>query len=164
MDYDTLFDTFNTEKNETKVIDCCDDTDNYSLHNGIIICKKCKSTITNIIDTPEWRFYGSEDTKNSDPTRCGMALNPLLPDSSVGTSIKNGSNKSGMYIAEFIRNFLWSNAWMASISDRNCRASCERSMTLPGVVRKSIVGDTSSPTLILISSPTYDFNALIFSR
>ena len=101
MDYDTLFDTFNTDKtiNKTinKTIDCCDNTDNYSLHNGIIICKKCKSTITNIIDTPEWRFYGSEDTKNSDPTRCGMAINLLLPDSSVGTSIKNGSNKSGMY-------------------------------------------------------------------
>ena len=51
MDYDTLFDTFYTEKTENKTIDCCDDTDNYSLYNGIIICKKCKSTITNIIDT-----------------------------------------------------------------------------------------------------------------
>ena len=97
MDYDTLFDTFNTKKVETKVIDCCDNTDNYSLYEAIIICKKCKSTITNITDSPEWRFYGSDDTKNSDPTRCGMALNPLLPDSSVGTSIKYGSNKSGMY-------------------------------------------------------------------
>ena len=96
MNYDTLFDTFNIEK-KNEILDCCDDTDNYSLHNFIIICKKCNSTITNIIDTPEWRFYGNEDTKSSDPTRCGMAVNPLLPDSSVGTSIKNGSNKSGMY-------------------------------------------------------------------
>ena len=29
MDYDTLFDTFATEKTENKTIDCCDDTDNY---------------------------------------------------------------------------------------------------------------------------------------
>ena len=51
MDYDTLFDTFNTEKNVNKTIDCCDDTDNYSLHNGIIICKKCSGFIRIYIDS-----------------------------------------------------------------------------------------------------------------
>ena len=36
MDYNTLFDTFNIEK-KNEILDCCDDTDNYSLHNFIII-------------------------------------------------------------------------------------------------------------------------------
>ena len=44
----------------------------------------------NILDKPEWRYYGYNDTKSSDPTRCGFAVNPLLPESSVGTSIKPG--------------------------------------------------------------------------
>ena len=39
----------------------------------------------------EWRYYGSEDSKcNSDPNRCGMPVNPLLPKSSFSTII-NGS-------------------------------------------------------------------------
>ena len=44
----------------------------------------------NISDKPEWRYYGHNDTKSSDPTRCGLALNPLLPEASVGTTIKPG--------------------------------------------------------------------------
>ena len=44
----------------------------------------------NISDKPEWRYYGYNDTKSSDPTRCGLAMNPLLPEASVGTTIKPG--------------------------------------------------------------------------
>jgi len=43
-----------------------------------------------ILDNPEWRYYGYNDSKSSDPTRCGLALNPLLPQASVGTTIKPG--------------------------------------------------------------------------
>jgi transcription initiation factor TFIIIB Brf1 subunit/transcription initiation factor TFIIB len=42
----------------------------------------------------EWRFYGSQDTKSSDPTRCGMPVNQLLPESSVGTSISYRGKRS----------------------------------------------------------------------
>jgi len=98
MDYDKMFNELDTFKKVEAVEKCCNDTDNYSFDKGIIVCKKCNDTISNIMDSPEWRFYGSEDSKNSDPTRCGMALNPLLPDSSVGTVISNQySTKSGMY-------------------------------------------------------------------
>jgi transcription initiation factor TFIIB len=101
MNYDDIFDKYNDKYNDqnkkVKKKNCCDNIDNYSINKSIIICKICNNTITNITDTPEWRYYGSEDSKNSDPTRCGMALNPLLPDSSVGTSIKRGANKPGMF-------------------------------------------------------------------
>lgn len=59
------------------------------LDDGIIVCEKCGVDNGAIIDhQQEWRFYGSEDTKHSnDPTRCGMPVNPLLPESSLGTII-----------------------------------------------------------------------------
>ena len=37
----------------------------------------------------EWRYYGSNDTKSSNPTRVGNACNKLLPESSLGTFIGN---------------------------------------------------------------------------
>lgn len=76
---------------------CCDDTKHYLLHEGIITCAKCGNTISNIISGPEWRYYGSSDTKSSDPTRCGMPVNSLLPTSSVGTSISYRGNNVNMH-------------------------------------------------------------------
>jgi len=35
----------------------------------------------------EWRFYGADDNSNSDPTRCGMPINPLLKESSYGCKV-----------------------------------------------------------------------------
>ena len=36
---------------------------------------------------PEWRYYGADDNQNSDPTRCGMPINPLLEESSYGCKV-----------------------------------------------------------------------------
>ena len=35
----------------------------------------------------EWRFYGADDSQISDPTRCGMPINPLLKESSYGCKV-----------------------------------------------------------------------------
>ena len=59
-------------------------------------CKVCSNIISNIVDNPEWRYYGNVDTKSSDPTRCGMPVNTLLPESSVGSSISYSSNTKTM--------------------------------------------------------------------
>ena len=78
--------------------DCCLNHNYYDLKDEIIICRICKKIISNILDSPEWRFYGANDTKNSDPTRCGMALNILLPESSIGTIVSNQFSKDkGMF-------------------------------------------------------------------
>ena len=97
--YDTL-DTINPPpKKEDKT--CCDNPLNYVCDDSYITCKECKNSITNIIDSPEWRYYGSEDSKGGNPVRCGMPVNVLLPKSSVGTSIntrgKNSMNKLVLY-------------------------------------------------------------------
>ena len=54
-----------------------------------MVCTNCGIVLCSIIDRQqEWRFYGSEDSRNtSDPTRCGLPINPLLPNASLGTII-----------------------------------------------------------------------------
>ena len=76
---------------------CCDKIENHIKYNDLLTCKCCSNTISNIVDGPEWRYYGSNDTKSSDPTRCGMPVNQLLPESSVGTSISSRGGKQGMH-------------------------------------------------------------------
>lgn len=62
---------------------------NLSTEDTAVICINCGVEIQNIIDEQqEWRYYGNNDGKNStDPTRCGMPINNLLPESSLGTII-----------------------------------------------------------------------------
>jgi len=97
MNYDDMFNELDTIERVEIAYDCCNDTNNYKISDDIILCNICSNIITTIVDTPEWRYYGSDDTKNGDPTRCGIAVNPLLPESSVGSVIRGYSNKSGMY-------------------------------------------------------------------
>ena len=94
-DYFATLDKINIEETKTTTTEqkCCDDTKNYVSDEGVIICKRCGTMINNIMDTPEWKFNGTGDSKGKDTTRCGMPMNPLLPKSSMGTYI--GGNKYG---------------------------------------------------------------------
>jgi transcription initiation factor TFIIB len=52
--------------------------------------KSCGFMSRNILDaSPEWRYYGGDDHGSVDPTRCGLPINPLLPESSFGCRIMN---------------------------------------------------------------------------
>jgi len=75
---------------------CCSAIKNYVLEQGVITCKECNNTISNIVDGPEWRYYGMNDTRSSNPTRCGMPVNQLLPESSLGTSVSYRGGDSNM--------------------------------------------------------------------
>ena len=92
--YDFL-NTLEPSKN-APCVKCCEKKENHQEFEGVIKCKECLNTICNISDSPEWRYYGSNDSKNSDPTRCGMPVNNLLPESSVGSSISFNSNGKTM--------------------------------------------------------------------
>lgn len=82
-----------TEQNK-QICDFCNG-DDFMLEDGNYICKTCDSIAERFIDmTAEWRYYGAEDNKGSDPTRCGMPVNELLPDSSLGTIISNKYGES----------------------------------------------------------------------
>jgi transcription initiation factor TFIIB len=62
---------------------------------GFLTCinPKCGIIYKDMIDqSAEWRFYGADDNNHSDPTRCGMPINPLLKESSFGCKVLcNGS-------------------------------------------------------------------------
>jgi transcription initiation factor TFIIB len=111
MDLNSLFDTFDTLKPPKRKIeitdeDYCDDCKMNSVinNNGEFICNKCgEIKDLNFDYNAEWRYYGNEDTKSSDPTRCGLPTNELLPESSNGSTIsfKNGET----YEMRKIRNY-----------------------------------------------------------
>ena len=93
MDFNDMFKELDRLTETDKPYICCEDKENYKFEDNILVCKKCNKTISNILDSPEWRYYGSEDTKNSDPTRCGMPVNQLLPQSSVGSFISTRGSR-----------------------------------------------------------------------
>jgi len=100
-----------------------EDCDKLSIH----LCKYCGSVLfddvgnfpicsselcgainKNIIDqTAEWRYYGADDNASSDPTRCGMPINPLLEESSYGCKILNSYGKSNYEMLKIKRYTEW---------------------------------------------------------
>ena len=90
----------NKVEEEIKEETCCSLLKNQQMGDGVMICKICNNVVTNIISGPEWRYYGAE-SRGSDQNRCGMPTNPLLPKSSLGSSVSRGysesANKIGMY-------------------------------------------------------------------
>jgi transcription initiation factor TFIIB len=64
---------------------------------GFLACSnpKCSIIYTDIVDQgAEWRYYGVDDNQGSDPTRCGMPINPLLKESSYGCKVICQSSNS----------------------------------------------------------------------
>lgn len=107
MEIDKYFENIEEIKEEKaeKVehnVTCCGEVTNHILDNGTIVCSVCMNLISNIISGPEWRYYGASDSKQSNPTRCGMPINQLLPQSSAGTSI---SYRGGGHEMHRVRRF-----------------------------------------------------------
>ena len=74
--------------------------------DGYFVCQnpKCGILYKDMLDqSPEWRHYGADDTSNTDPTRCGMPINPLLKESSYGCKVLCPSSCS--YEMKKIRRF-----------------------------------------------------------
>jgi transcription initiation factor TFIIB len=67
----------------------CKQEDFLIMDSEMIICTFCGVENDLIIDYhAEWRYYGSDDNKkSSDPNRCGMPSNPIIPDSTLSTVI-----------------------------------------------------------------------------
>ena len=81
------------ESNETSLEDetfCpnCGADEGLIVEEGSYECRFCgvKQDIK-INMEQEWRYYGDNDTKGSDPNRVGMPTNVLLPESSLGSII-----------------------------------------------------------------------------
>lgn len=74
---------------------------------GLLFCgnKNCGILYKDLLDfTAEWRYYGADDNNISDPTRCGMPINPLLIESSYGCKV--ACNKSSSYEMRKIKRYI----------------------------------------------------------
>jgi len=79
--------------------------------DGFYCCSNnlCGTIYKDVLDFgAEWRFYGADDTNTSDPTRCGMPVNPLLMESSFSCII-NCSNSSNHHMRVIKRYNDWGN-------------------------------------------------------
>ena len=77
----------------TNICPCCGGED-IILDDGNYFCSSCSVLIDRFIDSSaEWRFYGGDDNKSNDPTRCGLPTNDLLPESSLGSVIGYGAKE-----------------------------------------------------------------------
>jgi len=89
-----------TSKKILNSCDICDSTNLISDYNtSTIICSDCGVVIENINnEEAEWRCYGAADNKSTDPTRCGIPVDHLLPISSMGTKMSYAGPKySSLY-------------------------------------------------------------------
>ena len=57
-------------------------------------------------ESAEWRYYGADDSSMTDPTRCGMPINPLLQKSSYGCKVLC-NNKSSYEMRKIRRYTEW---------------------------------------------------------
>ena len=88
----------NTNKNtlENEICNTCK-THLFIGDEGFLSCPNIKCGIIykdNLDQTAEWRYYGADDNNNSDPTRCGMPINPLLQESSYSCKVLCPSKSS----------------------------------------------------------------------
>lgn len=97
-----LWNVFESQVEESKKMEClcqtikerdfcenCDSILEYS-DEGFLTCtnNKCGIIYKDSLDqSAEWRYYGADDNQSSDPTRCGMPINPLLEESSFACKV-----------------------------------------------------------------------------
>lgn len=97
------------ERRQNKNIKCenSDCEKDLLVDDGLLICSTCGRVYErHITDSAEWRYYGVDDSKLSNPTRCGLPVNDLLPKSSLGSFIGHGGKES--YDIRLIRKYqMW---------------------------------------------------------
>ena len=95
----------------------CDGTE-FPLEDGNYTCTKCGTVKDRYIDfNAEWRYYGNEDSKSTDPTRCGMPTNDFLPGMSLGSVIgMEGKSKLSNYMFKISKYQKWTSM---SYKERN---------------------------------------------
>jgi len=78
-----------SDKKTREKCELCDSAVHYS-EEKFLVCvnPKCGIIYKEVLDhSAEWRYYGASDTKTSNPTRCGIPIDPLLEVSSYGCKV-----------------------------------------------------------------------------
>jgi len=74
--------------------------------DGQYVCPLCGIINDSVIDeSPEWRYYGAEDNKSVNPTRCGMPTSEFYSEASLGSNISlNGASSYEMWKVAWYHN------------------------------------------------------------
>lgn len=95
------------EKIEDEKIKCNCGSNKITIEDSMQICSDCSAILGKIIDnTAEWRYYGCDDNRDGDPSRCGLPTNNLLPKSSIGSMI-GGSYRDNIDIRRIRMFQMW---------------------------------------------------------
>ena len=86
---DSIQESFKIDiKKISKDVQCSCGSFDIITDDNMYICNTCSKIIDIVIDSSaEWRYYGSDDNKSGDPSRCGLPTNTLLPKSSLGSVV-----------------------------------------------------------------------------
>ena len=91
---DKKHDESNVKDGEQDICIFCN-KDTVILRDGNYSCESCGSLVSRFIDAAaEWRYYGNEDSKGADPTRCGMPSSEYFPDAALGSMIGYGTKET----------------------------------------------------------------------
>ena len=102
-DWETMFELEGSREKEGHICPDCATDKWIEINEEEIICRECGTHMGYLIDSSaEYRWFGSED-RSPDPTRVGNPLNPLLPESSLGTRIltRPGDSKAMRRIRQY---------------------------------------------------------------
>jgi transcription initiation factor TFIIB len=87
---------------------CSCGSNDFVIEDTMQICKNCCAVIGCVIDNAaEWRYYGSDDNRDGDPSRCGLPTNSLLPKSSLGSMIGASGKRDNVDIMRIRMWHLW---------------------------------------------------------
>ena len=73
---------------------------------GALVCVRCGTMHEDVDMSAEWRYYG-DDAMGANPTRCGLPVNPDLPESSLGCKILGVAGKSNLVMRNIQRYMNW---------------------------------------------------------
>ena len=111
----------NWEKKDTivdspKFLYCRDCSAELNIRDYLMLCNNCGLDYGSLPDeNPEWKSCGPDDQRTSDPTRCGASINPILIESSYGTTISYSNNPIYKRLKQI-------NTWMSQpYSERSAR-------------------------------------------
>lgn len=136
-----------SSKIDKKIFIClnCGNEEPLILYEGNYICENCNMIYDRVInECQEWRYYGSDDNKNSDPSRCGMPVDEIYlniaTSSYISKTMKKPNKKMSYNMHQVVKYQGWSSI---SYKDRNFYNTIElmSNKALNSGLPKSIIDD-----------------------
>lgn len=106
---------------------------------GALVCVRCGTMHEDVDMSAEWRYYG-DDTTGANPTRCGLPVNPDLPELSLGCKIIGVAGKSNPHMKHIQQYITWQ---AMPYKEKSHHIDCQHISTMAGAagIPKVIIDD-----------------------